>query len=278
MSHGCVLVLDSNRVQAQRISTLLHQQKWTSVLSFDRKMAFRNLKSSKYHLLLFDAFVEGASTMQIVEEIREFSQSAPLAIMSDQAQGNKGQNRTMDMARAAGADFVVAKPFNEKSLKTLLADTHSYHRARMKEHHVLVVEDDPQLRRDIVNVLRQVGYRVSWAANMEDVFFDHNLGMVDLVLTAVLIPGIGGIEGTAQLKHDWPHVQVIAMSEGVDDKITAVHVLAAAKAAGADGLLPKPFHMQDMLKAVAGVVRAKDAPEPEGNSAAQDAIDAIFAR
>ncbi len=278
MNHGCVLILDSNRVQAQRLSTMLHQQKWTSVLSFDQKMAFRNLKSSKYHLLLFDAFVEGSSTMQIVDQIREYGQSAPLAIMSDPAQGSKGQRSTMDMARAAGADFVVAKPFSPDGLKTLLSDTHSFHRARMKEHHILVVEDDPHLRRDIVNVLRQVGYRVSWAANMEDVFFDHNLGMVDLVLTAVLIPGIGGIEGTAQLKHDWPHVQVVAMSEGVDGTITALHVLAAAKAAGADGLLPKPFHMQDMLKSIADVVRAKDAPEPEGNSAAQDAIDAIFAR
>lgn len=278
MSHGCVLVLDSNRVQAQRIATMLQQQKWSSVLSFDPKVALRNLKSSRYHLLLFDAYVDGASTMQIVNQIREHGQEAPLAIMSDQGQGGRGQKTTMDMARAAGADFVVAKPFSPQGLKTLLADTHSYHRARMKERHVLVVEDDPSLRKDICAVLRQVGYRVSWAANMEDVFFDHNLGMVDLVLTAVLIPGIGGIEGTAQIKTDWPHVQVVAMSEGVDEKITAVHVLAAAKAAGADGLLPKPFHMPDMLKTVAGVLRAKDAPVEEVTSAAQDAIDAIFAR
>ena len=103
-------------------------------------------------------------------------------------------------------------------------------------------------------------------------------GLDDVVVTAVLIPGIGGIEGTAQIKTDWPHVQVVAMSEGVDEKITAVHVLAAAKAAGADGLLPKPFHMPDMLKTVAGVLRAKDAPVEEVTSAAQDAIDAIFAR
>lgn len=278
MSHGCVLILDGNRAQAQRISAMLHQQKWSSVLSFDQKMAFRNLKSSRYHLLLFDAFVEGVSTMQIVDQIRQFGQEAPLAIMSEQGQAGRGQKTTMDMARSAGADFVVPKPFTPAGLKTLLADTHSYHRARMKDHHIMVVDDDPVQRREICAVLRQVGYRVSWAANMEDVFFDHNLGLVDVVLTAVLIPGIGGIEGTAQIKNEWPHVQVVAMSEGVDDKITAVHVLAAAKAAGADGLLPKPFHMQEMLKVVAGVVKAKDAPADEGNSAAQDAIDAIFAR
>ncbi len=278
MSHGCVLILDGNRVQAQRISTMLHQQKWTSVLSFDPKMAVRNLKSSRYHLLLFDAFVEGASTMQIVDQIREFGQEAPLAIMSDQNQAGRGQRTTADMARAAGADFVVPKPFNERGLKTLLADTNSYHRARMKERHVVVVEDDPHLRHDICRVLKQVGYAVSSAGNIEDVLFDHNLGMIDLLLTAVLIPGIGGIEGTAQIKKDWPHVKVIAMSEGVDEKITALHVLSAAKAAGADALLPKPFHMPELLKTVAGVLKVRETDDEEANSAAQDAIDAIFAR
>ena len=278
MRNGCVLVVESNRVQAQRISVMLDAQKWTSVLSFDRKMAFRNLKSGKYHLLLLDAFVDGASTMQAVDEIRSLGHNAPLAIMSDPVQGAQGQAATMKVARAAGADFVVAKPFDDRSLKALLADTNSYHRARMKERHVLVVEDDIGLRNEVVAVLRQVGYRVSCAANMEDVFFDHNLGLVDVVLTAVLIAGIGGIEGTAQIKADWPHVQVIAMSQGASETITALHVLSAARAAGADALLAKPFHMPELLKNVADVIRAKDLPADDGNSAAQDAIDAIFAR
>ena len=185
-------------------------------------------------------------------------------------------NSTNNLARIAGADFIINKPCTPDKLKTLLADTHSYHRSRMKEHHVLVVEDDRQLARDVCSVLKQVGYRVSWAANMEDALFDHNLGMVDVVLTAVLIPGIGGIEGTAQIKKDWSHVQVVATSEGVDDKITAIHVLAAAKAAGADVLLPKPFTMGDMLKSVGSTIRAKGNPEEASANADQAAIDALF--
>ena len=256
MSLGSVLVLDDNRDQAQRISTMLSQQKWTSVLSFDQRMALKLLKSSRYHLLLFDAYVDGASTMQLADQIRVQAHDAPLAIMADSARGNAA-NSSGNLARLAGADFIMPKPFTPDKLKTLLADTNSYHRSRMKENHILVVEDDTGLARDVCNVLKQVGYKVSWAANMEDAFFDHNLGMVDVVLTAILIPGIGGIEGTAQIRKDFPHVKVIATSEAVDAKITAMHVLAAAREAGAEALLPKPFLMPELLRTVASVIRAK---------------------
>lgn len=276
MNLGSVLILDHNRDQAQRISTMLGQQKWTSVLSFDQRMAERQLKANRFHLLLFDAYVDGLNNPKTLEDMRSASHDAPLALMSDHVRNGQVMSSMANAARTAGADFVLPKPFNQAKLKTLLADTNSYHRKRMKEHHVLVIEDDPELRRDICRVLKQVGYKVSWAANMEDAFFDHNLGLVDVVLTAVLIAGIGGIEGTAQIKRDWEHVRIVAASEGVDDKITAVHVLAAARAAGADAILAKPYTMRDMLLTIASVIRARDTPEAAQTNAAQDAVDAMF--
>lgn len=273
MSLGSVLILDEDKDQAQRIATMLHDQNWTSVLSFDQPMAMRILKGSRFHLLLFDSFAKGLNILECMDHIRAEAQDAPLAIMSDGGYRAGALKTMMDSAREAGADFVIGKPFSDAKLKNLLADTNNYHRARAKERHVLVVEDDADLRGDIIRVLRQVGYKVTWAANMEDVFFDHNLGLVDVVLTAVLIPGIGGVEGTAQLKADHGHVKVVAMSQGVDEKITAVHVLAAAKAAGADALLAKPFHMPDLLRVMTSVVRA---PEAAAENARQAAIDALF--
>ncbi|WP_155847822.1 response regulator [Asticcacaulis benevestitus] len=276
MSLGSVLVMDQNRDQAQRIATMLHDQKWTTVLSFDQRMAMRMLKSSRFHLLLFDSHGERGTTIDLVGEIRQDAQDAPLAIMTNGVRRDGKIDISGHAAQGGSADFVLQKPFNPEKLKGLLADTNAYHRARAKDHHVLVIEDDELLRHDVCAVLRQVGYKVSYTSNMEDAFFDHNLGMIDVVVTAVLIPGIGGIEGTAQIKSDFGHVKVVAMSQGVDSTITAVHVLAAAKAAGADALLPKPFTMHDLLKTMNGVIRAKE-DDPEIDLA-QAAVDAIFAR
>ncbi|HVZ29713.1 MAG TPA: response regulator [Asticcacaulis sp.] len=271
MSLGSVLILDENQAQAQAVSRLLHQQKWSSVLSFDQKQAMRILKSTRFQLLLFEAYVDGNSTLQAFGEIRSSAENTPLAIMADGYYGEKALKATLAMAKQTGADFTLSKPFTPEKVKTLIQETNTYHRMRRTEQHVLVIEDDADLRAHLCAVLKQVGYTVSSAANVEDVFFDHNLGVVDVVLTAILIQGIGGIEGTAQIRKDFPHIHVIAMSQGVSDTIGPQHVLAAATEAGAEATLPKPFTMGEMLRAVAHVLKKKhegeDDPDPQSDPA-----------
>ena len=275
MSRGCVLVLDRNPHQAQHVSQLLADEKWASMLSFDRDATFRLLKHRQFQLLLLDAYTGDANIVSELPQIRAVAQDAPVAIMSDGGHKGHALDQTMNMARRAGADFIMPKPFQPGALKTLLSETSAYHRERALQRHVLIVEPDDYLRKEIAAVLTQVGYAVSTAVNMEDAFFDHNLGLVDIVMTAILIPGIGGIEGIAQIRRDFPHVRIIAMSQGVDDKVGAMHVLAAAKTVGAEVLLPKPFIMPDVLRSVMSLVAPKD--ETLNDDAAQAAIDAIFA-
>ncbi len=263
MSFGSVLVLNPNKHHAQVMATMLQREKWTSVLSFDQAMAIRIMKGSQFRLLLFEAYVNGASTMQSVDKIREYAEATPLAIMTDGGAGGQAIKSTLDIAKSAGADFTMARPFTPERLKVLLKETDAYHRARSTDRHVLVVEDNTELRRALCAVLKQVGYVVSSAANMEDAFFDHNLGAIDIVLTSILIPGIGGIEGTAQIKRDFPHVRVVAMSQGINDKIGPQHILAAAMEAGAVATLAKPFNMGDMLRTLQTVLKINTLPEGE---------------
>lgn len=274
MSFGSVLVLNPNKHHAQVMATMLQREKWTSVLSFDQTMALRIMKGSQFRLLLFEAYVNGTSTMQIIDKIREQAEATPLAIMTDGGAGGQAIKSTLDLAKNAGADFTMARPFTAERLKVLLKETDAFHRARATDRHVLVVEDNTEMRRALCAVLKQVGYVVSSAVNMEDAFFDHNLGAVDIVLTSILIPGIGGIEGTAQIRRDFPHVRVVAMSQGINDKIGPQHILAAATEAGAVATLAKPFNMGDMLRTLQGVLKidmlggqtaeaAEDVPQEE---------------
>jgi len=257
MSLGSVLVLDSDREQARTVSRLLGQQNWTSVLSFNQDMALKLLRSSRFHLLMFDSYVDGQNIITHIDAIKSQACDTPLAIMAHAWQGARALKAAQEAAKEAGADFMITKPVHPDRLKNLLQETNAYHRARRTEFHVLVIDPDIDLRTHVAAVLKQVGYKVSVADNMEDAFFDHNLGLIDAVLTAILIPGIGGVEGIAQIRKDFPHVRTIAMSQGIDDKIGAMHVLAAAKEAGAELLLPKPFVMPELLNAMTIVSRDK---------------------
>ncbi|WKL58659.1 response regulator [Asticcacaulis sp. ZE23SCel15] len=259
MSHSSVLVLNPNRSEAQYIATLLDDQKWPAIVSFDPSTAFDLLKSERFKLLMFEANIDGANLIDRFDDIRRLAPSTPLLIVAHDQWGPKALEAQISGAKAAGAEFTLTKPFSKDQLKTILDETASYHRARRTEHHILVIEDDELLRTKVTLVLRQVGYTVSEAVNMEDAFFDHNLSLLDMVITSILIPGIGGIAGIGQIRKDWPHIKVIAMSQDANSKISALHVLAAAEVAGANAILPKPFAIPDFLKMVASVIKTGSA-------------------
>lgn len=269
-TYGSVLVLDSDRDQAREMARQLSRQNWTSVLCFNEVMATRTLQHNRFQLLVMDGYVDGVDMLKKVGSLKSLMQDTPIALMSFVWKGAGATQKVRDQALQAGADFMLPKPVDPSELKILLAETLKFHRARQTDFHVLVVDPDVQLRTFIGMTLQQVGYRVSVANTMEDVLFDHNLGLVDAVITAVLIPGMGGVEGIMQLRKDYPHIRTLAMSEGINDKIGAMHVLAAAKDAGADELLPKPFVIPELMTAVARMAKHRIQARNEEAKAALD--------
>ncbi len=254
MSQGSVLVLDNNPAHARHISKMLEAERWSSVLTFDRGMAMQALKTTRFHLLMFEAYVGQSSTLQIIGDIRNRAVGTPLAIMAGDLGGPKARAEALDFAKAAGVDFVMAKPFSPERLKVVLTETTTYHRARKASKTILVVEDNANLRRLVTGVLSEMGYQIFAASSMEEAFEATHMGMVDVVIADIFMPGMGGIEGISRIRAGWPHIHVIAMSAGMADKLDAHTVLAASRHVGAVAQLPKPFVMEDLIHVVALVL------------------------
>ncbi|WP_443747792.1 response regulator [Asticcacaulis solisilvae] len=262
MSVGSVLVLDANGAQAQHISKMLEREKWSAILAFDQKMALSMMRATRFHLLMVDAYVGQASMLAMIPEIRERAPATPLTIMTDNVYGRHAVDITMDQAKSAGAEFILQKPFSVERLKGLLKDTTRFHRERRSTKHLLVVEDNANLRTMIGKVLGEMGYQISLAENMEEAFARVDLDMVDLVVNDIFMPGMGGIEGIMKIRQGWPHIHILAMSAGKDEKMDANKVLAASRHVGAVEHLAKPFHMSDLIHLVAktlGKVEPEDA-------------------
>jgi DNA-binding response OmpR family regulator len=114
--------------------------------------------------------------------------------------------------------------------------------------HILIIDDDADLRTTLAKVLRDAGYRVSQAA-------DGELGLAqfyslepDLVLTDLVMPVKEGIEVITEIRRTHPHAKIIAMSSGGQRGNTVY--LQLAQKLGANRKLEKPFSMQDLLAAV----------------------------
>ncbi len=111
--------------------------------------------------------------------------------------------------------------------------------------HLLVIDDSSTIRSLISGILSKNGYQTLEAATVEVVFEDMNRMHFDLAIIDIFMPGMGGIEGIARIKKNWPDIKIIAISagyEGMDKKKT----LKAAALQGADRVLAKPFSEEEL--------------------------------
>lgn len=246
MSAGTVLVLEDSRVQAQLISRMLARLGWTSVLSFNHRTTFATLRTEPVDLLLLDVYVEGGNTLMHLPEIRQLSPSAPVAIMTAGEAGGLGLSDTLNAARHAQADFVLQKPFRPEDMAAILDAAALMQGSPVRVPHVLVVDDNRVVRKLAQKALSAKGYRISEASSMEEAFERIDVAHVDVVLTDIFMPGMGGIEGIQIIRATWPEVSIIAMSAGLEQKVDHRQALWAAGHSGADAQLPKPFTASDL--------------------------------
>ncbi|MEI8248179.1 MAG: response regulator [Lentisphaerota bacterium] len=122
---------------------------------------------------------------------------------------------------------------------------------------ILLIEDDEAVREFIREVLLGEGYFVSVAGNGNEglaaIKSDPDIGMV---ITDIVMPEKEGIETIIEIKQDWPHIKILAMSGG--GKVCAEEYLHIAGALGADVTLKKPFTRPELLGAVADLARHKN--------------------
>jgi two-component system KDP operon response regulator KdpE len=114
---------------------------------------------------------------------------------------------------------------------------------------VLVVDDEPQIRRALATNLRAREYEVDLAATGEDALRLAAERHPDVVVLDLGLPGIDGIEVVRGLR-GWTQVPIIILSvrEDESDKVEALD-------AGADDYLTKPFGMNELLARLRAALR-----------------------
>ena len=119
---------------------------------------------------------------------------------------------------------------------------------------ILVVDDDPQIRRVMRATLVGHKYEVTEARNGEEALTKITAEMPDLVLLDMNMPGIGGLE-TCQVLRGGSDVPIVILSvrNSEKDKVAALD-------AGADDYITKPFGMQELLARIRAALR-RTSPE-----------------
>ncbi len=123
---------------------------------------------------------------------------------------------------------------------------------------ILVIDDEPQIRRFLRNGLSGHGYQILEAATGNAGMDQVATGKPDVVILDLGLPDIDGLEVIRHLR-EWSRVPIIILSarEHEQDKIAALD-------AGADDYLTKPFGVGELIARIRVALRhvAPDSEEP----------------
>ncbi len=124
--------------------------------------------------------------------------------------------------------------------------------------HVLVVEDEPQMRSMLTDNLEFEGYRVTAVTSGEEALQAVAGRHYALLLLDVMLPGMSGFDVCQQLRARALHMPIVVLTARghEQDRIRGLDL-------GADDYVTKPFSVRELLARVRALVRRDDWHTPE---------------
>ncbi len=163
---------------------------------------------------------------------------------------------TAESEPGAGSTFRVYLPVAPAGSATMTTDDRTATRDLRGSECILVVEDDEAVRRFATELLTEYGYTVLAAVDGAEALrlAAERHGRIDLLLTDVVMPRMGGRQVAEVLRQRHDVTRVLFMSGYTEDTIVRQGVLEPGLQ-----FLAKPFTPQGLLEKVRG---ALDTPDP----------------
>jgi two-component system, OmpR family, KDP operon response regulator KdpE len=119
---------------------------------------------------------------------------------------------------------------------------------------ILVVDDEPQIRRIMRTTLTGAGYEVDDAKTGEEGLEKVRSFRPDLVLLDINMPGMGGLAACREIRSD-ANIAIIMLTvrDTEKDKVEALDV-------GADDFVVKPFNTPELLARIRAALRRVPVP------------------
>ncbi len=115
--------------------------------------------------------------------------------------------------------------------------------------HVLIVDDDSQIRQLASRFLRQHGHRVTGARDAREMRAAIATGAIDVVVLDVMLPGTSGLELCREIRagSSMPIIMLTALGSETD-RIVGLEI-------GADDYVAKPFNPRELLARINALLR-----------------------
>ncbi len=140
---------------------------------------------------------------------------------------------------------------------TMSLDTKPLQPQPLAPSSVLIVDDEPPLRKALRSSLTASGFEVQEARSGEEALDNVKQQPFDLVLLDINMPGISGIDACRRIRSLCPQAGIVMVTvrDMEDDKVRALE-------AGADDYITKPFKLRELTARLRAVLRRTRGPVP----------------
>jgi len=120
---------------------------------------------------------------------------------------------------------------------------------------ILVIDDEPQVRRLIRQMLTRAGHTVQEASDGAEGLEQLRVDPPDLIITDILMPNKEGIETIRDVRRQAPGLPILVISGNPGSSL----YMEMARMLGAHAALAKPFRTVDLLRAVDDLLAPRQA-------------------
>jgi PAS domain S-box-containing protein len=235
-----------------------------------------------YALAVLDAYMPGQDGFQVAAAVRADEKLSGTRLMMLTSAGQRGDAQR---CRELGIEAYLPKPPARAELleatAALLGGTppapgRVFTRYSIEETgkrlHVLVAEDNRVNQEVAAAMLSRRGHTVDVVADGREAVDAVRRGGVDVILMDIEMPGMDGVEATAEIRRDpeYGDVPIVALTAHATDAERE-----RALAAGMDRYVVKPFKPHELLEAVEGWGLTEKEPEAAVEAGPPLDVDAL---
>jgi len=116
---------------------------------------------------------------------------------------------------------------------------------------ILVVDDEAEIRTMCRDVIAEAGWRARVASTTEQAFEILDQSSIDIVVTDLKVPALGGLEFLKRARETYPHVPVLVLTQ-----FGTIQSAVEATRMGAADYIPKPFHPAEFRSKLERVIHS----------------------
>ncbi len=234
-----IMVVDDDDGLRYTLSEILEEEGFEVTAVSDGLESVELATANHFDLIFMDFRMPGIDGVEAFRRIKVVSPDSVVIMVTAYA------GAPVEEALEEGAYAIIYKPFDLEQLKTMVRTT-------LMSTCVLVVDDEPGMRKMVRAILEDSGFQVSEAKIGKQAVTKAGRKHYDVILMDAVMPGMDGFTACQEIVEKDPEAKVIFLTAH-----SVVNWVRQALSAGAFSLLEKPVEPEDMISLLNSVVEGK---------------------